>query len=314
MMDVTILGSGAFGLSLGKCFFIKHHHVKIWSKFETEVNSLKDKYAQFQFTSNLKEAIYDADIIVIAIPIEFIKDTLQLLKKYYHKGIILIASKGIEVSSSNFAYQMVENILPNVPYGVLSGGTFAKDMMNGYVMGITLATHYSEVVSMVKNGLDSKSLRVEVSKDIIGVSICGAVKNVMAIGFGILDGAGYPESSRFLFLTEAILEIKSFIKKLGGDEATILSYAGIDDIMMTCTSSESRNYTLGKMMGQKLSRGVIQEYRSTTTVEGLGTSKAIFSLLKEREIDSPLIQIIYQITYEDLDIHELIHYLEIVQK
>ena len=132
----------------------------------------------------------------------------------------------------------------------------------------------------------------------------------MAIGFGILDGANYPESSKFLFLTEAIYEIRNIINNLGGMDETIFSYAGIDDIMMTCTSSKSRNYTLGKMIGSNASKLVINNYKENTTIEGLGSCMAIYNLLKEKEIHAPIIRIIYEILYDNRDYIEIIKYLE----
>ena len=148
------------------------------------------------------------------------------------------------------------------------------------------------------------------TNDYIGVSICGSIKNVMAIGFGILDGASYPESSRFLFLTEAIYEIKHLINELNGNTDTIMSYAGIDDIMMTCTSSKSRNYTLGRLLGENKSKEEIEEYKNTTTIEGLGTSLSIYNLAKKKNINLPITNIIYNILYNNKDFNTLIKHLE----
>lgn len=313
-MNITILGSGAFGLALAHSLLINKNNITIWSKFEEETSKLKNIYTKFKFTNNLQETITTADIIIIAIPIEFIQNTLIELKQYNYKGIILIASKGIETKQNKFAYEILESILPNNQYGILSGGTFAKDMQENSIMGITLATTSPNVIELSKKALKNNILKLEISNDIIGVSICGAIKNVMAIGFGILDGANYPESSKFLFLTEAILEIKNIIKHLKGNEKTILSYAGIDDIMMTCTSSKSRNYTLGFMIGINEEKNKIEEYKSNTTIEGLKTTKAFYTLIKEKSIYSPIVTAIYNILYQEKDKKELINYLKKLEK
>ena len=313
-MNITILGSGAFGLAIAKCFFIKQHKITIWSKFTSEVNTLKNQYQEYKFTTNMKDATTNTDIIIIAIPIEFFYNTIIELKEVYQQGIILIASKGIEKTTQKFAYQMIENILPNIPYGILSGGTFAKDMLDEKIMGITLASTSNKVINITKESLKNSFLIIEKSNDITGVSICGAAKNIIAIAFGILDGANYPESSKFLFLTEAILEIKNLIIKLGGQESTILSYAGIDDIMMTCTSSKSRNYTFGKMIGQNTPLDQIEEYKKNNTIEGLGTTFSFYTLLQKKKIESPLINIIYNILYQNANIQELIQQLKKINK
>ncbi len=313
-MNITILGSGAFGLALAKNFQINKNNITIWSKFKEEIEKLKEKHREFKLTDNIKEALNNPDIIIIAIPIEFIHTTLTEIKNYYQKGIILIASKGIETKNHKFAYQIIEQIFPNIPYGVLSGGTFAKDMMASSIMGITLSTSNQNVKKITKKALNNSNLKLELSEDIIGTSICGAVKNIIAIAFGILDGSDYPESTRFMFLTEAILEIKKIIHQLNGDENTILTYAGLDDIMMTSTSSKSRNYTYGYMIGQNKKREEIDTYKNKTTIEGLGTTKAIYYLLKEKNITSNLINTMYEILYKNKKKELLISYLKAIQK
>ena len=313
-MNITILGSGAFGLALAKNFQINKNNITIWSKFKEEIEKLKEKHREFKLTDNIKEALNNPDIIIIAIPIEFIHTTLTEIKNYYQKGIILIASKGIETKNHKFAYQIIEQIFPNIPYGVLSGGTFAKDMMASSIMGITLSTSNQNVKKITKKALNNSNLKLELSEDIIGTSICGAVKNIIAIAFGILDGSDYPESTRFMFLTEAILEIKKIIHQLNGDENTILTYAGLDDIMMTSTSSKSRNYTYGYMIGQNKKREEIDTYKNKTTIEGLGTTKAIYYLLKEKNITSKLINTMYEILYKNKKKELLISYLKAIQK
>ena len=310
-MNITILGSGTFGIALANCF--SNNNITIWSKFQEEINNLKNKYKNFTFTTNIKESIEKSNIIIIAIPIEFIQETIKNIKPYYKNQIILIASKGIETKTSKFAYQMLEETLPNIPYGILSGGTFAKDMMENKIMGITLATTSKEVITLKKH-LNNNNLKIEITNDIIGTSICGAIKNIIAIGFGILDGANYPESSKFLYLTESIIEIKNLIKKLGGNSNTIFTYAGLDDIMMTSTSQKSRNYTLGTMIGKELSQEKIEEYKQNTTIEGLKTTLATTKLLKEKNIKSPIINTIYKILYNKKSPQELIIYLKNMPK
>ena len=305
-MNITILGSGVFGLSLAHLFFESKNKVIVWSKFQKEVEELKDKYLDFSFTSDMKEAVLDANVVILAVPIQFFDETLRTLQEFYQKQTILIASKGIHSTSLKFGYQMLEARLPHASYGMLSGGTFAKDMMEDNIMGITLATTYSSVEVIVKQCLHQSSfLKLQISHDVVGVSICGAIKNVMAIGLGMFDGMGTSPSSRYLFLTEVILEIQKIIVKLGGNKDTILSYAGIDDIIMTCTSSESRNYTLGHMIGRRENHNIIQQYKNTTTIEGLETSQSIVSLLQDSLNMFPFVSTIYHILYQGYDTDSL---------
>lgn len=307
-MKITILGCGAYGLALGKSFL--GNDITMWSKFQKEVDSLTDSCSKLKFTTDLEQATRETDLVVIAIPVAFLEETLREYKKYYHGEDILIASKGIDTDTLKFAYEIVNDCLGAVAMGVISGGTFATDMGKGKVMGLTLSTTSEEIITKVRQGLADSHLKVQVTNDMIGVSVCGSIKNVMAIGFGMLDGALYPESSRFLFLTEAIYEIKKLIVELGGTSETIMSYAGIDDIMMTCTSAKSRNYSLGRMIGENRTSEEIAEYKNKTTIEGLGTSKAIYLLSEKKDIVLPIVAIIYKILYEDGKLEDLISYLE----
>ena len=309
-MNITILGCGVYGMALAKTFLDKNNKVCIWSKFEKEVIEYEKKYLSLKFTTDLELAVKGSDLIVIAIPVAFLGDTMKELKEYYMGQDILIASKGIDTTNKLFAYEIVKEHLSDVSVGVISGGTFACDMANRKVMGITLATDVDSIRNKVKLAFESDFLKVQYIKDIVGVSVCGAIKNVMAIGFGMLDGANYPPSSKFLFLTEAIYEIRNLIVALGGNIDTVMSYAGIDDIMMTCTSVESRNYTLGSMLGKRMSNEQISNYKATTTIEGLGTSKAIYKLANDKNIRLPLSEVIYKILYDNMDINELVTLLE----
>ena len=307
-MNITILGYGVYGKALAGVFLEKEtNKVSVWNKFEHEFD---EKYLNISFTTNLSSAVKDADLIVIAIPVAFLDETIISLKEVYEGQDILIASKGIDIDSRLFAYQIIEKHLGNVPVGVISGGTFAGDMVNKKVMGITLGTKYDSIKDKIKTSFETNYLKVQYIDDIVGVSVCGSIKNVMAIGFGMLDGASFPPSSRFLFLTKAIYEIRDLIKALGGNEDTVMTFAGIDDIMMTCTSSQSRNYSLGNLIGKNSTKEEIDDYKNKTTIEGLGTSEAIYRLVKDKNITLPLSEVIYKILYEDNDISELIKVLE----
>lgn len=310
-MNITILGCGAYGLALASCFLRKkNNRVMVWNKFEKEILNVKDKHLDIDFTTNMEGAIKESDLIVVAIPVAFLESTLKEVKPYYKGNDILIASKGIDIESKRLAFEIVEDILPDCAFGVISGGTFAQDMTDGNVMGLTLATDSEIIKNKVKLMLENDFLKLQYSNDYVGTSLCGAIKNVMAIGFGMLDGADMPPSSRFLFLTEAIYEISYLIKKLGGDDKTIMSYAGIDDIMMTCTSSQSRNYTFGSLVGQNASKDVIGEYIDNNTIEGLGTTKAIYELARNKDISLPITNTIYNILYNNGNANELIDILK----
>ena len=307
-MNVTILGCGAYGTALAHMFKENNCNIIMWNKFDNGFDELKNEL-DVEFTIDMKYAIDKANLLVIAIPLEYLENTVIELSKIYKGQDMVIASKGIDTKTGLFAHQIINKYIKCDNIGAISGGTFAVDMKNKMIMGITLGTKSDSVKDKIKNILENKYLRVQYYDDMLGVEICGSIKNVMAIGFGILDGALYPESSRFLFLTEAIYEIDALIKTLGGSDNTIMSYAGIDDIMMTCTSSKSRNYTMGKLIGSGNNKEDIDKYKSETTVEGIGTALGINTLCKNNNIKLGICSIIYDILYNNLDYKKLINYL-----
>jgi len=309
-MKITILGCGAYGQAIATNLLENNINITMWNKFQTEIDEIKNNYKDINFTTNLETSIKNTDLIIIAIPVNFIESTILKLKTYYQNQDILIASKGIDTKNNKFAYEIVKDILNINNIGVISGGSFAIDMQNKKLLGLTLSTTTPSIEAKVKQSLETNYTKIQYTNDIIGVSICGSIKNVMAIGYGILDGAKYPESSKFLFLTEAIYEITNLIKELNGNEATIMSYAGIDDIMMTCTSSKSRNYSLGQLIGSNKSIKEIENYKNNTTIEGLGTSLSIHNLSKQKNINLPIANIIYNILYNNENYNTLIKYLQ----
>lgn len=305
-MNITVLGTGAFGIGLSKSIN-DGNNITLCSLVKDNVDDLKKIYSNFYFTTNMEEAVYNTDLIIVAVPMKFLKEVLVKFKEFYSGQDIVIATKGIDANSLEFGYEIAYNILGNSNIGILSGGTFAKDMGVNKVMGITLGCIDKNVIDKVLKALNNKYLHVEITNDLVGVSICGAIKNVMAIGFGILDGAGYPESSRFMYLSEIVNEIKYFIELLGGNINTIFTYAGLDDIVMTCTSSKSRNYTLGYKIG---SNDSVDEYLKSTTVEGYDTCLSINNLANKKGIYLNISNIIYKILYEKEDYISIIEYLE----
>ena len=149
---------------------------------------------------------------------------------------------------------------------VISGPSFAVDIASLCPIGLSLATSNEETDSLIKKTLQNDYLKLRSTHDIVGVELCGSIKNVIAIAAGILDGMGFPESTQAMFITESLHDIKSLINALGGDGNTILSFAGFGDLLLTCTSVKSRNYSFGKMIGNCTDKKEIDEYKTKLLV------------------------------------------------
>ena len=322
-MKVTILGTGAYGLALSKVLVQNNNEVVMWTTFEEEKRELLEtkkssKLEGFRLdknitiTTDLEESVLDSKLIVIAIPTAFVTDVCKRLKKYIKKNqYICIASKGIEQDTCLFIHDMVKRQIKSKNIGAISGPSFAIDLVKGVPVGLSVASKSKRTLNTIQKAFCNDRFKLYPTNDIIGIEVCGAVKNIIAIASGMVDGMNYPISTQALLITESLHDIKSLIHALGGSKKTILSFAGFGDILLTCTSPKSRNYSFGKLIGSKASKEKIEEYKNKTTVEGLYTLKSIYKLVKNKKIDIPIINIIYSIVFKDEEVEALIDYLMI---
>lgn len=322
-MKVTILGTGAYGLSLSKILVENKNEVVMWTTFEEEKKELLEtgkspKLKGFKLdkevviTNDLEESIENSKLIVIAIPTAFVTDVCKKLKKYIKSNqCICIASKGIEQGTCLFIHDMIKKQIKTRNIGAISGPSFAIDLVNNVPVGLSVASKNKKVINIIRKAFCNDHFKLYPTYDIIGIEVCGAVKNIIAIASGIIDGMNYPISTQALLITESLHDIKSLIHALGGSKKTILSFAGFGDILLTCTSDKSRNYSFGKLIGSGATKEQIEEYKNSTTVEGLYTLKSIYKLIKNKKIDIPTINIIYDIVFKDEKKEKLIDYLMI---
>ena len=319
-MKVTVLGAGAYGCALAGILNENKNEVVIWTPFEKEVKELTETRTspklpsieinnKIKITSDLEQSLNKTSLIVIAIPTAFLSSSIKKVKKYYEDTPICIATKGIEQDTHLFVYDVVKNILKTEKIAVISGPSFAIDIANNYPVGLTLACQDKETIELTFKALVNNHFKLRKSYDIIGTELCGSVKNIIAIASGILAGLGMPESTSAMLITESLHDIKALIKGLGGDGSTVLSYAGFGDLLLTATSSKSRNYSFGYLIGSKASKEEINNYIKNTTIEGLYTLKSISELVTNKDVDMPIINLMEQIIYQNKNPEELINFL-----
>lgn len=317
-MKVTILGAGAYAIALSLMFNENNCDITLWEKFEEQANQLrKDRVNKqtlpgvvipenIKIESNLKESIKDSELIVIAIPAAFVDKTAKELAKYIKsEQHICIATKGIEQDTCLFIDDVIKKHIKTKNIAVISGPSFAIDIANKAPVGLALATKNKKARDLIHKALENKTLKLRDTNDVIGVEICGSIKNVIAIAAGIINGMGLPESTQATLITESLHDIKELIKALGGDGKTILSFAGFGDLLLTCTSTKSRNFSLGHLIGKKASKEEIEKYINNTTIEGLYTLKSIYKLIKHKKVDIPIINLIHDIVFYGKDPNEI---------
>lgn len=320
-MKVTILGAGAYGLALATMVNENNHNITIWTKIDSELNELKEKHTNsrvlpdfilpnnFKYTNDLQKAVKDTDLIIIAVPAGFVDNVSKELNKYYNNQPICIASKGIEQDTCLFVDDVVKKYIKTDKIAVISGPSFAVDIIKKVPIGLSLATENKETENAIIKALQNKYLKLRVTDDIVGIEVCGSVKNIIAIAAGMIDGMELPESTQAMFITEALHDMKEIIKALDGNKNTILSFAGFGDLLLTATSIKSRNFRFGKMIGEKMPNEIIEQFKATTTIEGLYTLKSIYKLLNNKKVNIPIINLIYDIIFNDKNPEELKDFL-----
>ena len=305
-MKICILGCGAYGLALASIFNKNKQNVVMWTFSKDEEILLNDKRESdkllgykipndIKITSSIKRAIKNSNLIVIAVPAFAVDSVASMIGNLVTKDMhILLATKGIENDTCDFLTDVLERYITSNKIAVISGPTFAKDIVLGVPIGLSLATTNVRTRNFIKKVMESDTTKLRDTQDVIGVQICGAIKNVMAIASGMLEGMDVTDSTKALFLTESLNDIKELIDALGGNKKTILSFSGFGDILMTCTSSNSRNFTYGKLIGEdRLEEAT--NYSKNTTVEGLYTLKSIKELIKREHVKMPIVDLISDI-------------------
>lgn len=319
-MKVGVLGAGAFGLALSHILVKNKVTVEMWTHNEEEAKILDKKRIskkldgykipkEIKFSTNLEETVNGKDLIVMAIPAFAFEDVTKQLSKYIKKNQpVLIATKGIQQNTCLFLNDVFAKYLKN-SVAVISGPTFAVDMIKDAPIGFSMATKSHKTEMVIRKCFENSTTKFRRTRDITGIEICGSIKNVMAIASGMLEGMGVTDSTRALFLTESMNDIKELIDALGGKKKSILSFAGFGDILMTCTSKNSRNFSFGYLIGSGASKEEIDKYLENTTVEGMYTLKSIHKLVKRKKVKMPIINLIHDIIEGKKDKEEMLRFL-----
>lgn len=319
-MKVAILGCGAYGLALASILVKNKVDVTMWSYKEEEKDKLiktrkSDKLKNYKipecinFSNNMNEVVRGKDLIVIAVPTFSFESTVIKLKECIDKRQpVLIATKGIQQDTCLFLHDVFKKHCKN-KIAVISGPSFAVDIIREVPIGLSLAAKHNSVELLVRECFENKLTKFRRTNDIIGVEVCGSIKNVMAIASGMLEGMNATPSTKALFLTESMNDIKELLFALGGKKKTILSFAGFGDILMTSTSSSSRNFSFGCLIGEGKSKQVIDNYLKETTVEGMYTLQSIHKLVKKKNVKMPIINLIYDIINGKKDKEEILSFL-----
>ncbi|APR99286.1 NAD(P)H-dependent glycerol-3-phosphate dehydrogenase [Pajaroellobacter abortibovis] len=324
MNKVAIFGSGAWGTALAIHATRRGHAVNIWS-FEQEIaDEISSDHrntaylpgvqlpAVIQASVDVEKVSADADIVILAPPSRYFRSVANLLRKNLAKhAIVAIASKGIEVTSHQFLFQILEEALPEVSserYVCLSGPTFAREVAKGLPTDIVAASKGAEAAQRAQGILHAPTFRVYRSEDPMGVGIGGAIKNVIAIATGACDGLGLGNNARAALITRGLAEMVRLGVALGANALTFLGLAGMGDLVLTCTGALSRNRTLG----MKVAEGIdAKQFLASqkTVAEGFFSAHAAYKLSQKYGVEMPITEQVYQVLYQGRPLKAAMHRL-----
>lgn len=303
---VAVLGSGGFGLSLAVMLDNMGHDVTVWSKFSQELDDIrrdgenKAKLPGVKISSSINltddiSCVKGKDIVILGIPVNFVRSVAKEAAQFLdEKTVVVNTGKGLEAGSLKFMSQVIKEEIGR-PIVVLTGPSHAEEVALGVPTTIAAASELPDQADYVQSVMSNKTFRIYINDDVIGCEIGGAMKNIIALCAGIIDGMGCGDNTKAALMTRGIWEISRLGAALGGKIQTFSGLTGIGDLIVTCTSMHSRNRRAGILIGQ----GVDPEeaVRQVGTVEGYFCTKAAYELSRKCGICLPITEQCYNVLY-----------------
>lgn len=315
-MKVSVLGAGGWGTTLAILLHFNGHSVTLWEYKKSYAKDLVKKREnkiylpgikipeEIKITSDLSESVKDKNLIVLAVPSQFLRKVVEKINYPDIKETILVSvSKGIEKDTLLTMSQMIKDVhhkLHLEQIGVLSGPSHAEEVARRVPTAVVAASVDKQTSRTIQAVFMNSFFRVYSSTDILGVELGGAFKNVIAIGAGIIDGAGFGDNTKAAIMTRGVAEISRLGLVLGARPETFAGLSGMGDLIVTCMSKHSRNRYVGEQLGR--GRKLKEILKSMNMVaEGVETTKSVTQLAGKYKVETPIANEVYKILFEDKD-------------
>lgn len=323
MAKVTVLGAGSWGTALSIVLADNGHDVRLWTHREEQADAINTSHKnenyleimipeQIKAYSDLEMAVRDVDIIVIVVPTKAMREVCKQLNEILRHSVILIhASKGIEPKTLKRVSEVIDDEMDNYAYEdivVLSGPSHAEEVAKRQPTTVTVSSINKENAELAQDLFINESFRVYTSSDIIGIELGGSLKNIIALGAGISDGLGYGDNARAALITRGLAEITRLGTSLGANPLTFLGLPGVGDLIVTCTSTHSRNWRAGNLLGSGKSLDEVLSQMGMV-VEGVRTTEAAYEFAKKQEIEMPITTGIYEVLFNNKDPKDIVESL-----
>lgn len=310
-LRIAILGDGGWGTTLAILLSKKGYSVTLWGAFADYTKTMvKTRHnpkflpgikipRQIKITSDIKSAVKDKEIVVLAIPSQYTRLTLKKIPgNFDKKTIFLSVTKGIEISSSKRISEVIRAELGVVKVAVLSGPTIASEVAKEVPTAAVVASTDKQIRETIQAVFSTKRFRVYTNPDVIGVELGGSLKNVIAIACGVSDGLGFGTNTKAAILTRGLAEISRLGKAMGAKLETFSGISGLGDLVTTCISKQSRNRSVGELIGKGKNLKEICRHMQMIA-EGVPTAKSAYALSLKHKIDMPIIKEVYYLLYKN---------------
>ncbi|MFT4716684.1 MAG: glycerol-3-phosphate dehydrogenase (NAD(P)+) [Paracoccaceae bacterium] len=309
MNRISVAGAGAFGTALAIALAKENNQVSLVARNAQQANEMQTNRQNTKYLSGIRfpenltatdagRGFHQAKTVLLAIPTQNLRGYLEAHQALLSTKTCVLCCKGIEKKTGLLPSQIVTQILPKADVAVLTGPGFAFEIAHGLPTALTLASFDND--SALQSQLSTQAVRLYLSNDPIGAQLGGALKNVIAIACGIAIGAGLGESARAALMTRGYAEMMRLSVDMGANPLTLSGLSGFGDLALTCTSLQSRNFSLGHALGQG------GEIATGTTFEGVATARATWDLAQQRKIDMPLTQIVTAVLEGSLTISKAV--------
>ena len=312
LAKVFVLGAGNFGTSLSAYLGKSGHEVLLWDRSPEVLQAIETRGVNSRYLTDLKlpetvkataqlEDVEQAELLLLAVPSHALREVLEHLRPLLSRQLIVSTAKGLELESGMFPRQIAGDVLGE-DYAnkmvVLSGPSFARELADGHPTCVSAAGCDRTSLLRVQEIFHTSHLRIYTSDDPIGLEVAGAFKNVIAIAVGACDGLGYGANSRAALTTRGLAEMMRFGHSMGADPLTFNGLGGVGDLFLTCSSPQSRNYSVGYHLGRGLNPAEAQQ-QIKSVAEGILTSKALHFLAKKQNVPTPIVDEVYFVLYHD---------------
>ena len=319
MKNIAIIGSGSWGVALAIHLAKLGNKIKLWSFSEEEKDLINnEKKCKFlpnavipdgiECTTSYEDAIDGSDFIIHVTPSKFTRSTVKEYKQYVKNQPIVICSKGFEKDSMLTLDEVIQEEIPNAKIAVLSGPSHAEEVSVAVPTLLVVASKYDSVLKLVQDTFMSSKMRVYTSRDVKGVELGGALKNIIAFCAGVAAGIGLGDNTFAALITRGLAELSRLGVALGGQKETLYGLSGLGDLIVTCLSEHSRNRRAGKLIGQGLS---LEETKKEVgmTIESIDNIEVAHELGKLHNIEMPIVEAVYGILYKGLKPDEAVDML-----